>query len=154
MRRSNRIWPSMRSSSPVRLPLVFSSSIAMTSMVCRASASSFSTLPVSGLGASPMCTSAEWLSDSTQVAKSTPGRLSSGTAASPLARRSAVAAAQGGLRDDDVLGLVGRVGETRDVLLDILVVKDALLQVALANADVPLPVVDGLGGVRHGFSLV
>src|SRR5580704_5832819 len=122
----------------------------MRSMVCRASSRFFCTPPVSGSGASPRCISAEWLSDRTNVVNSTGGRLSSTAASSP----SVVASAEGRLRDVDDLGLVGRVGERGEVLLDVLLVEDALADVALADAHVPLPRIDGLGVAgRHGASV-
>src|SRR5579862_1176070 len=147
-----------RSSSPVRFPFVLSSSIAMRSIVWRASGRLFSTCPVSGLGASPRATSAEWLNDRMNVAKSTCGNASACPSEWVLAstitclrwlrasyrrrppRASSVfAPAERRLREHDGLGLLAHVGQGRDVLLDVLLVEDALAQVALADAHVPLP---------------
>src|SRR5882672_5243811 len=123
----------------------------------------FSTLPVSGFGASPRCMSAEWLRDKTNVAKSTRGNASSpcasgfvfssttGPSASLSRAWSIDAPAQGGLRGGDRVRLVAHVGELRDVLLQVLLVEDGLLQVALSHAHVPLPAVDRLCiAARHG----
>src|SRR5579859_7750685 len=147
----------MRSSSPDRFPFVFSSSSPSRSMVCRARARFVCGASPSGGGASPRCTSAEWLSDRTNVAKSSFGSASSsgfctGGTRDTATCASALAAAEGGLRDGDRLGLLAQVGQLRRVPLEVLLGQGAVLDVSLADPDVPVPAVDRLRAHGGSFS--
>src|SRR5690606_15161285 len=68
-----RVCSLSRSSSPVRLPFVFSASRAIKSIVWRARSKLGSTTAPLGSGASPRWTNTEWPSERMKVEKSTAG---------------------------------------------------------------------------------
>ena len=136
--------PRRRSSSPVRLPFVFSSSIAMRSIVCRASGRFFSRPPVSGL---------RRLAEVHQrrVAERQDERREVDVRGQGVVVHGALRGAQSSRPPSAGCGMVidsawsAASGSCARCFSTSLSSRMPLRDVALANADVPLPGVDCLG---------